>query len=436
MKNVTRRAWLAGATSLGGALMAACGGSGGKDVQQTGTAIKPEPGTLLWLLWSNPPDRKLLHDQIVTKFQADNPSVKIDAVDPPAGGAAGYVTKVAVMNSAGEKLDVFGLSPVWVPDNVGANVARDLGTFAARDKAFKVDDYAKGVIDAGSWKGKLYFLALFSNFNVLYYNKTLLDRAGVKYPDETWNLDTLLGAAKKLTTGEGTTKAWGLNFSRDLNNIIAYIWNAGGDAFDKPEDPTKATMSSPASLEALQWLADAINKHKVAPGEAGAAQPAFQSGQIALQTMPVGSIGPVAQAAQFPWDIAFIPKGKTGKRDNYAGTLFYGVSAGSKQPDAAWTLLKTICGPYGVGLHVQAQIGAPSIKGLEKDYLALPPPPANRKVVLDTLPLLRALPKVRGMNDIYEPVFTATLNRMYTGEITATEAARTIDEKATPLIKK
>jgi len=307
----------------------------------------------------------------------------------------------------------------------------------ARDKAFKIEDYAKGVVDAGSYKGKLYFLAVFSNFNVLYYNKTLLDRGGVKYPDDTWTLDNLLDAARKLNgSGDGTNKVWGFNFGRDLNNISPYIWNAGGDAFDKPEDPTKATMSSPASLEALQWLVDAINKHKVAPGEGGAPQPSFQSGQIALQTMAVNSIGATAQNSQFPWDITFVPKGKTGRRQNYAGTLFYGVSTASKQPDAAWSLLKTICGPYGVGLHVQAQVGAPSLKGLEREYLALQPPPANRKVVLDTLPLLRALPKVRGMNDIYEPIFTQTLNRAYTGEITATEAARIIDEKATPLIKK
>jgi len=175
---------------------------------------------------------------------------------------------------------------------------------------------------------------------------------------------------------------------------------------------------------------------KLEPGEGGTPQPAFQTGQVAMQTMAVGSIGPVAQAAQFPWDVTFIPKGKTGQRANYAGTLLYGVSTASKQPDAAWSLLKTICGTYGVGLHVQAQIGAPSLKGLEKEYLALPPPPANRKVVLDSLVLLRALPKVRGMNDIYEPAFTQTLNRAYAGEITATEAARLIDEKATPLIKK
>ena len=340
------------------------------------------------------------------------------------------------MTSAGEKLDVFGLSPVWVPDNVDAKVAKELNGYLARDESFKIDDYAKGVVDAGSWKGKLYFLALFANFNLLYFNKTLLDRAGVKYPDDTWTKEMVLDAARRLTQGDGASKVWGFNFSRDLNNISPYIWNNGGDAFDKPEDPTKSTMSSAASLEALQWLVDLINKHRVAPGEGGATQPTFQSGQVAMQTMPVGSIGTVARDAQFPWDITFIPKGKTGQRQNYAGTLFYGVGANTKMPDGAWSLLKTICGNFGVGLHVQAQIGAPSLKGLEKEYMALPPPPANRKVVLDTLPQLKALPKVRGMNDIYEPAFGQTLNRAYSGEITATEAARLIDEKATPLIKK
>ena len=436
-KAMTRRGWLGVSAGLGAALTAACGGGTGGDTAQSGGPIKPEPGSLVWLFWSNPPDRKVLHDQIIGKFQAENPSVKVDGVDPPpTGGAGGYATKVAVMTSAGEKLDVFGLSPVWVPDNVGANVPKELNSYFARDKSLKIDDYAKGVIDAGSYKGKLYFLALFSNFNVLYYNKTLLDRAGVKYPDDTWTKEMVLDAARRMTQGDGAQKVWGFNFSRDLNNISPYIWNNGGDAFDKPEDPSKATMTSANSLEALQWLADLINRHKVAPGEGGAAQPSFQSGQVAMQTMPVGSIGGVARDAQFPWDITFIPKGKTGQRQNYAGTLFYGVGSGTKMPDASWALLKTICGTYGVGLHVQAQIGAPSIKGLEKDYLAMPPPPVNRKVVLDTLPQLRALPKVAGMNDIYGPVFTETLNKVYSGELTATEGARQIDEKATPLIKK
>ena len=433
---MTRRGWLATSAALGAAMTAACGGPSGADTGQSGGPITPEPGTLLWLFWSNPPDRKILHDQIIARFQAENPNVKIDGVDPPQGGSPAYVTKIQVMASGGEKLDLFGLSPVWVPDNVAAGLPRDLNSYAARDKSFKTDDYAKGLVDAGSWKGKLYFLPLTANFNVLYYNKTLLDRAGVKYPDETWTKEMVLDAARKLTSGEDATKVWGVNFVRgDLIDISPDIWNNGGDAFDKPEDPTKATMSSPATLEAIQWLVDLINRHKVAPGEGGAPQPNFQSGQIALQTMPMTQTGAVGRAAQFPWDIAPIPKGKTGQRQNFTGTTFYGIGAATKLPDAAWALLKTICGAYGAGLHVQAQIAAPAMKGLEKDYLALPAPPANRKVVVDTLPLLRALPKVRGMNDIM-PIFRETLGRAFSGEITAAEAARVIDQQATLLIKK
>jgi multiple sugar transport system substrate-binding protein len=435
---MTRRRWLQGGMALSAGLAAACGVGGRPtgDTAQAGGPIKPEASTVVWLYWANPPDRKVIHDSIITRFQSENPTVKVEGVDPPQG-AGTYLSKVAVQVAAGQPLDIIGSSPVWVPDNVGAGVVKELDGFVARDKPFKLDDYAKGVVDTGSWKSKLYFLAVFSNFNVLYYNKTLFDRSGVKYPDDTWTNEQVLDAARRLTqtTGDPTTAVFGFNFARDLNNISPYIWNNGGNSFDRPEDPARATMSSPASLEALQWLADLINRHKVAPGEGGAPQPNFQSGRIAMQTMPVNSIGAVATAAQFPWDITLIPKGKAG-RQNYAGTLFYGVCSITKAPDAAWTLLKTICGSYGAGLHVQAQIGAPALKGMDREYQTLPPPPANRKAVLDTLPLLRALPKVRGMNDIYADVFTQTLNEAWRGEVSATEAARIIDERATALIKK
>ena len=437
--HVSRRDVLAATGALGAALAAACGQSSGgtaADTAQGSGPIKPEASSLVWLLWSNPPDRKVIHDQVVSRFQQEHPRIKIEAVDPPQGSGT-YLSKVAVQVSAGQPLDVIGSSPVWVPDNVASGVVKELNGFMSRDKAFKIDDYAKGVVDAASWHGRLYFLTLFGNFNVLYYNKTLFDRAGVKYPDDTWTKEQVLDAARKLTqqTGDPNTTVYGFNFARDLNNVSPYIWNNGGDAFDKPEDPTKATMSSPAALEAFQWLCDLINKQKVAPGEGGIAQPAFTSGRVAMMTQAVNSIGNTTTAAQFPWDIALIPKGKSG-RQNYAGTLFYGVCSATKAPDAAWTFLKLLCGPFGHGLHVQAQIGAPIMKGMDKEYLALPPPPVNRKAVLDNIPLLRALPKVRGMNDIYGPVFTTYLADAFAGKIATTEAAKQIDDKVPALIQK
>jgi len=216
----------------------------------------------------------------------------------------------------------------------------------------------------------------------------------------------------------------------------AFETNDGGEAFDKSEDPTKATMSSAATLDALQWLADAVVRHKVAPGEGGAAVPNFTSGRVAMVAQGTANIGRAAAdiKGQFPWDIAVHPKGKSG-RPNYAGTLFGGIAAATKLPDAAWTFLKYFCGAQGARPFVEAQVGAPALRELEKVYAALPPPPENRKAVNETLPQLRALPKSVRMNDMYSSIFGKLLGDAFAGKIAATDAARQIDEQASALLR-
>jgi multiple sugar transport system substrate-binding protein len=440
-KGHRRRAVLAGVGGLAGAALAACGGPGGGasgSGQQAGAGaggtIKAEAGTLVWYLWDAGPERLPYYEEIAKSFQAQNSSIKLELV-PPLPGAGTYFDKLKTQTAGGQTVDIIGASPVWVPD-VGSNgIAKELNGFMARDKDFKVGDYAKGVVDGATWKGKLYMLTLFGNFNLLYYNKAQFDRAGVKYPDENWTRDQVLDAARRITqrTGSADTDVWGVNFARDLNNVLPWIWQNGGEAFDKPEEPTKATMSSAATLEAVQWLADLVNRHKVAPGEGGAAAPGFGTGRVGMMTQGVNSLGVVAREAQFPWDVVVHPRGKNG-RPNYAGTLYYGISGTTKMPDAAWTFTKHLCGVPGQGTFVRQQIGAPVHKDLENQYIAMPPPPANRKAVIDTLPTLKALPKTLKMMDIYAPVFTTVLAEIWSGNVSATDGCRDIDARVAAIL--
>ena len=430
----TRRTALTTAAALGGLTLAACGGPAargttGQGAGAGGATIKAEAGTLVWYLWDAGPERLPYYEEIAKNFQAEQSTTKLELV-PPLPGAGTYFDKLKTQIAGGQTVDIIGASPVWVPD-VGANgIAKELNTFMARDKDFKIDNYAKGVVDGATWQGKLYMLTLFGNFNLLYYNKALFDRAGVKYPDDTWTRDQVLDAARRLTTRTSSPDAdvFGFNFARDLNNVLPWIWQNGGDAFDKPEAPTKATMSSAPTLDSVTWLADMINRHKVAPGEGAAAVPNFQSGRVAMMTQGVNSLGVVAREAQFPWDVAIHPRGRSG-RPNSAGTLYYGISGTTKMPDAAWTFTKHLCGVPGQRIFVRQQIGAPVHKDLEKEYTQMPPPPANRKAVLDTLPTLRALPKTLKMMEIYAPVFTTVLNDIWSGKVSATDGARDIDSK-------
>lgn len=429
---VLRRA-LAGTTAL---TPAACS-AGGPAQHDSGSAApaKAEAPLLEWILWSAQPEHLEQYKSVARIFQEQQSAIKLNLVTPASG--VSYFDWLKTQLAGGQPVDVIGASPVWVPDVATNGIAKGLGDLISRDKVFKIDQYARGVVDAGSWKGMIYFLTLFGNFNVLYYNKGLLERAGIKYPDENWTLDMALDAAKRIAqrTGNADTDVFGMDFNRDLNQVSPYLWANGGEAFDKPEEPAKATMSSPATLEAFTWLVDLINKHKIAPGEGGAPRPSFTTGRVGMVTQGVNSLAATARVAPFSWDIAPLPRGKRG-RPNFSGTLFYGLASASKSPDASWTFLKFLCGEPGQGPFVRAQIGAPVLKGLEKSYLELPPPPDNRKVVIDALPNLKALPKAVRMMEIYEPVFTKVMAEAFAGTMSATEAAHQIDSQVAAILGK
>ncbi len=219
MAPITRRSILTSAAALAGtAALAACGGGSTSGTGgSAGGAIKAETGTLAWHLWSAQPEHLEQYQDIFKAFQAQNPTIKLDMIVPATG--ENYFDRIKTQLAGGQPVDVIGASPVWVPDIAANGIAKELNPFVNRDKAFRLDDYAKGVVDASSWKGKVYTLTLFGNFNVLYYNKALFDKAGVKYPDDNWTLDNMLDAAKRITqhTGNADTDVFGMDFNRDLN---------------------------------------------------------------------------------------------------------------------------------------------------------------------------------------------------------------------------
>jgi multiple sugar transport system substrate-binding protein len=102
------------------------------------------------------------------------------------------------------------------------------------------------------------------------YWKSMFDEAGVKVGDlETW--DDLIAAAKKITKGDryglGLTNGGG---QYDIIHWEQLSWSMDGGFFPSDAAPYTAdrvSVNSPASVHAMQLMADAFHKHKVsAPG--------------------------------------------------------------------------------------------------------------------------------------------------------------------------
>ena len=193
------------AVSLVGSLAVGCGknttSTGG---DSTGGNTKTEEKITLnvWHQWSNDNnDLKKIYDQAVQQYQKDhsNITIKTDTLDTEA-----YKTKINTAFAGNtEDVDVFYY---W-----GGGKARK---FADAGKLLPLDEYiseAKNKIQPGSttafeFGGKTYALPMFSWNMILYCNKDLFEKNGVKIPT---TYDELLEASKALSAkGVSSTSGW------------------------------------------------------------------------------------------------------------------------------------------------------------------------------------------------------------------------------------
>lgn len=107
---------------------------------------------------------------------------------------------------------------------------------------YQPENYYDSVLSAGRYNGKTYGLSLGVNTIGLFYNKDMLDKAGVQ-PPETW--DELMTAAQKLTQGD----TYGMSFSAPATEeatwqFLPFFWTSGA---------TLSKLDSPEAVKALKF---------------------------------------------------------------------------------------------------------------------------------------------------------------------------------------
>jgi multiple sugar transport system substrate-binding protein len=134
------------------------------------------------------------------------------------------------------------LPDVLMLDNPDLQQIAETGALSPlTDYGISTDGYAKGVLQAGTYKGKVYGLAPTVNTIALFYDKKKLAAAGVT-PPKTW--DELKTASAKLTAnGE-------YGFAVDANatyegtwQFLPFMWSNGGDEKDIATTKTAEALS-------------------------------------------------------------------------------------------------------------------------------------------------------------------------------------------------
>ena len=119
----------------------------------------------------------------------------------------------------------------WVAPFAQKGVFRALDDLVKKDSAVKLADYYPAALDYHRWKGKLYGLAWLMEGSTLFYNKNLLEKAGLADPRELdkrgqWTLERFRDYLPRLSGGERGQRTWGWN--QGVTGKMSAAWTASG----------------------------------------------------------------------------------------------------------------------------------------------------------------------------------------------------------------
>ncbi|HXF63733.1 MAG TPA: extracellular solute-binding protein [Caldilineaceae bacterium] len=275
---------------------------------------------------------------------------------------------------------------------------------------------------------------------ILGYNKDLFDAAGMEYPSDTWTMDDFLTAAQALTQ----ENQWGYggyyNTVVGLGNEqgIALVGPWGGEVIDESE--TKILLDSPESMAALQWWADLIHVHKVAPLPAEAqAIPAgpWVAGQAAMFALASWGTPTLHESASFAWDVAPWPEGPAGRKTGSFGSGF-GITRDSKHPDESWEYLSEYLSVEGMEfMWGSSGRGSPARKDAYQSWLDSDIAPENAEYYLEALDTYavtgRPYQTLAGGQIL--DIFNRNTQLIQTGDMTVEQAVAAIIEEGTPVLE-
>jgi multiple sugar transport system substrate-binding protein len=299
----------------------------------------------LWTYWTG--SEKKLFDQGLRQFEAAYPWITVDHV-----GGVTDASKVLAAVNGGNPPDLWEWwDSTYVQPYCASGAIQDLSSYAARDK-LDMSQFSPYWISSLKYGGQLCALPYLADAYGLYYNKTLLKKAGFDGPPKTTS--QLVTMAEKLTryNPDGSIKVAGFVplFGWHENAAAPFAQAFGATWLN---DSGKSTLASDARWgQMFQWqksFVDALGYDKLQQFVSGSAEEFSASNDF--------EIGRVAMTLDGEWRVAFIHRDHSAldygtapfpvaddQTDRYGSgyivTNTFTVPRGAQHPYEAWLLAK------------------------------------------------------------------------------------------------
>lgn len=289
----------------------------------------------------------------VKAFERKYPNIKVEFTLIPE---AEYSQKLNTMAMSGTAPDVLCLWECDITKFAKAGLIDPLDDYVKNSKELSIDDFIPAVKNLIKLQGKLYGLPWCFATEIMYYNKTLFDKAKVPYPNEKWTWKEFENAAKKLTiVKDGKVEQWGC----DAIGFQGLWYSIIGTFGDEVVNSKGQFAIGEGAREFLKWWYDLTNKYKVvAPPQVTTSgvitTDLFVARKAAMAFNGSWMTSVYKDIKNFKWDIAPIPKGK--RQYSTLHTGFFAINSKSKVKDAAWKFIEFCMSEEGQRLITKDEI--------------------------------------------------------------------------------
>lgn len=251
--------------------------------------------------------------------------------------ADGYKEKLVARMAGGDTPECIEVKTEWMP------------TFATEKIVQPIDgiiDYTKlhyqGLVTATSSNGKHYVAVPNGMWStVIWYNKTLFEKWGVKtpaqyYDENAWTWDNFVKAARDMT-GNGV---WG--YATQNADTLVRSQKTGFVSKDS-NGKMQITWNSPEVVNALQYTYDMIYTYKCWNPDLSYFATNFKKGKVAMSSGVIGFIQNYCDGMTDTIDCVPLPK-PTADSEYYAGAygIFWAMGYGCANKEGATAFFKIL----------------------------------------------------------------------------------------------
>jgi multiple sugar transport system substrate-binding protein len=377
-------------------------------------------------------------EEMVAKFNETHPDIEVQF---ERSEGQGYGEKITTALASGDAWDVFR-APNTFPTRFGPKgVILDMSEYLNADTTYPASMYLDGALDTWRVDGKLYGIPVWALTQWLFYNKKLLDAAGVAYPTPETTWDEYVAMTEKLTVRDGDTiTQYGANGWGGWTLPVAQdVWSGGG-CFYFNADKTQICVDDPKTVAVLQSEADLMNKLKVHPSPLNppSSPVSLLSGKVATEIN--GNWMPWDNRDQWSEDFdATLTPLRDGQRINCYFPDAFVINSASKVPEAAYTWIAWFAADPA-SWALQGKVVAPVVKPQYEDpklreaWLVAPYPKGIIELSSEHAKTARLWPSDPHADQFENEVWYAEIDKLWRNAAPAEEVLTTITAKGNEIL--